>query len=363
MNRDRREPAYEEAPSPPDGAEHRLRYQELFELAPDGQLMTDSSGIILEANHAAVTLLRRSRDSLIGEPLGLVLRGDRRRFDRSLQRLAAGAGADEFASSVASKGEVRDVRVQGFTMPGASPNLALRWHVCDATEAALAERARRDLSRRLTAAEENERRRLARELHDRMGQELTGLTLGLKLVEGLLPADSEARSRVQDLLGIVGRLGRMAHDIAVELRPTALDDLGLGAALEYLAGRWSRRTGIPVDVFIDNASVGRGPADAETAAYRIVQECFTNVAKHAGASRVSLIVGRRHGHLVTIVEDDGRGVDPAAEPASGRLGLIGMRERVQLLGGTLHVESGSGAGMTVRARIPFEDHPPGEHDG
>ncbi|WP_337176186.1 histidine kinase [Paludisphaera sp.] len=363
MDRDRREPAHGGTPpDPPGGGDHRLRYQELFEFAPECQLVSDASGIILEANQAAAALLRMPKDFLIGKPLGLILRGERRRFYASLHRLASGMGADEFMSRVGREGEGRDIRVRAQATPDASMGVALRWHLRDVTEMNRAERSRMELSRRLAAAEENERRRIARELHDQMGQELTGLTLGLKLIEGSLPDGSDARPRVQDLLGMVDRLGRMAHEIAVDLRPTALDDLGLAAALENLAERWSRRTGIPVDILVDPEPTRRCAAEVETAVYRIAQESLTNIARHAGASRASLILERRDGQVVAIIEDDGRGFDLAAGPAAGRLGLLGMEERAQLLGGSLQVESSAGVGTTVRARIPREPQPPGGQD-
>ena len=135
----------------------------------------------------------------------------------------------------------------------------------------------------------------------------------------------------------------------MELRPSALDDLGLVPAIERLA-QTVGESGIEVDV---EARIGdvRLPEPVETTLYRIVQEAVTNVAKHAGAQRLSITLTRRDGSVVAIVEDDGSGFDPAA-PDSGGIGLVGMRERLALVGGTLRIEAAPGAGTTIAAEVP-----------
>ena len=224
--------------------------------------------------------------------------------------------------------------------------------------------AERDgLLRRLAAAEEGERRRLARELHDEAGQHLTALGLGLRALTDVVRPGSEVERRTEALGAMVDTLGRELHALAVRLRPRALDDFGLEAALAADAEAWARRTGIRVDVHAPAAE--RLAPEVESAVYRIAQEALTNVARHSGASRASVTVERRDGHLWVAVEDDGRGFDPDAPPraagepaAGGGLGLLGIRERVALLGGTVDVESGPDTGTTLYVRLPLT--PPDE---
>jgi PAS domain S-box-containing protein len=215
---------------------------------------------------------------------------------------------------------------------------------------------RTELLRRLVTAQEDERRRVARDLHDGLGQELTALILGLKALEQSVPEDAPGRDRLREVERIVNVIGREAHDLAVELRPTALDDLGLPAALTAYVDRWSERTGIAADFEPVGLGGDRLPPEVETTAYRVVQEALNNVAKHAGARRVTVMVSRQGGELVAMVEDDGRGFDPGRDGlgSGGRsLGLLGMRERVGLVGGALVIESGEGEGTVVQARIPL----------
>jgi signal transduction histidine kinase len=210
---------------------------------------------------------------------------------------------------------------------------------------------RADLARRLASAQEAERRRVARDLHDQVGQTLTALGLAVGAAEAAGPA--EAAARLRGIRALADQVGRELHGAAVRLRPTALDDLGLPAAVGQLVADWSARTGVPAEFEAVGMAGGRLPAEAETALYRVVQEALTNAAKHAKASRVSVVVARRDEHATAVVEDDGAGFDPASA-GDGRLGLVGMRERVALSGGELEVESEPGAGTTVIARIPLD---------
>jgi signal transduction histidine kinase len=228
---------------------------------------------------------------------------------------------------------------------------SFRWLLRDITDRSRAKAARTELLRRLVASQENERRRIAREIHDQLGQELTGLMLGLKVLEADLPERTPGSRRLRELQAAVDRIGREAHEMALELRPTVLDDLGLRAALDLLIRRWCARAGVPVDFHFATLGTGRFAPDVETSVYRVVQEALTNVARHAGAARVSVIVEHRDDQLIALVEDDGRGFDPDTTDRGGRLGLSGMNERITQVGGTLHVESSPGGGATVRARI------------
>jgi signal transduction histidine kinase len=177
------------------------------------------------------------------------------------------------------------------------------------------------------------------------------------VVKDATPDPSPARDRLQNLQALTDLVAREVHNLALELRPTALDDLGLQSALANYAERWSERSGVEVDCHALGLDGDRLPAPVETALYRVVQEALTNVLKHAGARRVSLILQRFPGQAVAVVEDDGGGFDAESVTApardGGRLGLIGMRERLALVGGTLTVESIPGRGTTVIARVPL----------
>jgi signal transduction histidine kinase len=213
----------------------------------------------------------------------------------------------------------------------------------------LSERVKRDALRRVVAAQELERERLARELHDETGQALTSILLGLKGLEDTVTTD-DGRKAVADLRERVVMTLQDVRRLAVELRPKALDDFGLVPALERLAEGFSDQTGIAVD--LEATGVARLPTEVETALYRIVQESLTNVAKHSDARTVSVVLTRQAGSVTTLVEDDGRGFDPV-RAGRDRFGLQGMRERVQLLDGTLRVESRSGAGTTLVVQVPL----------
>jgi signal transduction histidine kinase len=207
-----------------------------------------------------------------------------------------------------------------------------------------------DSLRRVVEAQESERRRLARELHDETGQALTSILLRLKTLEER-PNDLDYRAATAELRALVVSTLEDVRRLAVELRPSALDDFGLVAALERLVASFSEQTGITVD-FEAALPDERLPEEVETALYRIVQESLTNVVKHARARRVSILLARKNGAVKAVVEDDGRGFDPSEERDEG-FGLIGMRERLALLGGRLEIESRREAGTAIAAEVPL----------
>jgi len=224
----------------------------------------------------------------------------------------------------------------------------------------LSQRVARDTVRRVVEAQELERRRLARELHDETGQALTSILLGLKAIRAA-PDAREAERAEAEVRDLVVQALQDVRRLAVELRPTALDDFGLVPALERLASTFEERSGIRTAV---EAGLGeeRFPPEVETVLYRLVQEALTNVVKHARAGNVSILLMHRDGGIGAIIEDDGQGFAPE-EARDGPLGLIGMRERIALVGGTLAIESTPGAGTTLVAHVPLGDRPALELDG
>jgi len=223
----------------------------------------------------------------------------------------------------------------------------------------IAERGRDLLMRRLVDTQEEERRRISRELHDTLGQYLTAVMLGIHTLKTLDYGYTETQAAELDKLqNVVDQLIRAAHRQAWELRPPELDDMGLEVALRRYLDDWSARYKIQVDLQTTNWSEGWITAELATALYRVVQEGLTNVAKHAGATEVSLILRADDQGISVILEDNGRGfVTPKADESAldpARLGLLGMQERMAIVKGTLEIETSPDAGTTLYARVPRE---------
>jgi len=220
------------------------------------------------------------------------------------------------------------------------------------------EALRGQLLDKVIVAQEEERKRVARELHDNTGQAISSLMIGLKVASETSTAE-EMRERLGELRGIAAQTLANVKDLARELRPSLLDDLGLTAALERYLLAYRARFGLEVDLQVTGFAEGeRLPSQVEITLYRIIQEALTNVAKHAQAGNVSVVVERRAHSIIALVEDDGLGFDAHQALSSpieeGRLGLYGMQERASLLGGRLVLESGPGRGTTVQVEIPLE---------
>lgn len=211
--------------------------------------------------------------------------------------------------------------------------------------------ARGRLLRRLFESQEDERARVARDLHDGIGQHLTALLVGLRTIE---QSDdlATARTRARDLRAFGARAHEELRAIARGLRPIALQELGLVHALERLCEDFGRAHGIPVTLHCDTVPARRVDPGAETALYRIAQETLANVARHAAAGRVEVRLARRPDAIVLSVCDDGRGLDGDPNGRKEGFGLGSIRERAKLLGGELIVTSGRGAGTTVEVRLP-----------
>lgn len=247
-------------------------------------------------------------------------------------------------------------RVRERTAEIAGTNEKLRAEV---KERVRTEQARQELLRRLVSAQEEERRRISHELHDQMGQQLTAVMIGLKTLSAGSYGRQSTIATLAQLQELTNQLAREVHSLAWGLRPPALDDLGLETALYNYAEEWAERTRVVVDFHSSGFETERIPVTHETAIYRISQEALTNVFKHSKADRVSFILERRGNHVFAVVEDNGEGFDLKAfqekSTAERNLGLLGMRERASLLGGTLAIESAPGSGTSVFVRIPLEE--------
>jgi PAS domain S-box-containing protein len=220
----------------------------------------------------------------------------------------------------------------------------------------LAEGERNQLLRRLMAAQEDERNRISRQLHDQLGQDLIALTLKLGMLKGKYGTQAELVEKLVALEAIARQISRDVDFLVWELRPTAIEDLGLLVALSNYVENWSKHFDVDAELHISGEDNDKLSAEAETVIYRVVQEALTNIAKHAKASNVSVLLEWRSDQVSLIIEDNGVGFD--VEESFGQqpkgVGLIGMRERVMLVGGTAEIESNAGSGTTVAVRIPFK---------
>ena len=223
-----------------------------------------------------------------------------------------------------------------------------------------AERARTELLTRLVFAQEDERRRIAREMHDQFGEQLTALARRIAALKEACRDMPEAHAQVEALETVARQLDQGVDHLVWELRPTALDDLGLRAALANYVQDWSERVNISAELHTSGLLDNRLPSEAETALYRIAQEALNNVAKHARASSVEIILERRTDHVLLIIEDNGIGFEPMQSAATRQgFGLLGMQERAALVGATLEIES-AGQGTTILVRMPLPpNHSPG----
>ena len=296
--------------------------------------------------------------------LGRVHPDDRARVSETVAAaLVDGRGFRLDERIVRLDGAQRVLRSQGEVVKGEGGKALKLLGACfDVTEQKASEERLRAaagtlqrLSRRLVEAEEAERRRIARELHDRVGQNLSALNINLDIVLGELGESGphELRVRLRDSLALVDGTLQTIENVMAELRPPLLDEYGLGAALGWHAEEYSRRTGLAIE-FDDLARSRIRDLRPEGAAalFRIAQEALSNIARHANARKVRLLLESDERELALTISDDGAGFDPGAAPAT-RWGMTAMRERALAAGGQLEIDSAPGRGTTVRAAVPL----------
>ena len=330
-------------------------------------MVRDRTGLV----HFAVPLV------LDGHPLGALVAGQV--FDRYAEQLPLEQAAKRLGLSPAPVWQLARLEhpVKRATLEVYADLLALlgqtflrtSYHTIRAAERQGQERTaevnavRARLLKQVLSAREEEQRRIARDLHDGIGQSLTSLLLGLRAAAEV-PTLEEVRVRLGELRGVTAGLLDEVRRLARGLRPSVLDDLGLGAALERYAAEYTQSHGIAVDVYSPDLGLARLPTEVETALYRIAQEVLTNVLKHAAAKAVSLVVRRESSGIHLTVEDDGRGFDNDAmlqtSGAGNGLGLLDIRERAALLNGSVTLESQPGSGTTVHVYIPLDEENHGE---
>jgi PAS domain S-box-containing protein len=343
------------------------RLAAIVESAMDPIITVDAQQTIVQFNRAAELAFRCGRGEAVGAPLERFIpqrfraahRGHVARFGQTgatNRRMgdmtilwALRADGEEFPieASISQAGE-----------PGARHFTVILRDVTQRRQSeALLRRQQqelRELSARVLEAREDEKTRIARELHDELGQLLTALKMDLAWLRERLPAaEAELAARVGTMGALLDRTVASTRRISADLRPLMLDDLGLADAATWLVGDFSGRSGIRCEIEVSGDGAFAGlPGNVATAIYRALQESLTNIAKHANARHAWVVLRAAEGEVFFEVEDDGRGMAEGDADKQRALGLKGMRERVTSLGGTLEVARAPRGGTRVRARVP-----------
>jgi PAS domain S-box-containing protein len=345
-------------------AEERLRdseerFRELFENAKDAIYVHDLNGIYTSVNRAAEQLSGYSREEIVGRHFSDFVASEYlSRVHNHLCKKLTDQGPTSYELEVIAKDGTRvPVELSSNLIYEDGIAVGVQGIARDITERKHAEGLLQTFPRRLIEAQEDERKRLARELHDEIGQILTAVTLNLHAVRssGLAPGST---SKIDESILVVEDALRHTQNLAFELRPSALDDLGLAAAIRWFATRFAQRTGVKAEVDFDlKTSEGRRSKELETACFRIVQEALTNVARHAEAQTVSIRIRTVNEETSISIKDDGIGFDVSDGNGATviRLGLRGMEERALALGGKLEIKSAPARGTEIRAFFPNED--------
>jgi two-component system sensor histidine kinase UhpB len=373
----------------------RARLAAIVDSSDDAIVSKTLDGIIMSWNRGAEQLFGYTAAEAIGQHIFLIIPDDRREEEEDvLARLRRGEKVDHFETVRRTKDgrqitislTVSPVRDATGRIVGASKvarditdrilvqEMRRRAHedleervrertaeLVEANEALRREMERRRevehdrqrLFTRLVLAQEEERRRIARELHDQLGQQITALRITLETLGAIATSQPELRDQIEALQDLAKQLDQDVAFRVWELRPAALEVLGLGAALTEYAGNWAKRFGIHAELHVARPTGTRLTPETETTMYRFAQEALNNVAKHSRADRVDIVLDYVNDHASLIVEDNGIGFDPSQLQTPGQgFGLMGMRERAALAGGEFRIESARGHGTTLILRVP-----------
>lgn len=341
--------------------ESEFRYRALFENDWDGIIIMDgASEIILDVNPSLCALIGFGREHLVGNRFGVVepVSALHHLISRPATRREKRDVREAHAVPLVKAGGIAifvDVVVASSVSEG---RLLTQWNLRDVTDRRRSDDRLRTLSARLLTLQDDERRRIARELHDSTGQNLSALQMTLTLLEASIP------EAVEDVPRLIGECRSLLDQSCTEIRtmsyllhPPLLDEMGLVFATKWFVDGFSRRTGLTVETALDE-SISRAPIPIETALYRIVQESFNNIHRHSSCRHSWVRLYRNNNSIVLEIEDDGSGIDPdrlaafdASVPSLG-VGLLGMRERVKQLQGTFEIQSGS-TGTIIRVKLPL----------
>lgn len=337
--------------------ESEERYRELFENSKDAFYVHDMEGFYISVNRAAEKLSGYSREQIVGKHFSQFMTSEHaRQVQRQLQRKLEFAGETTYEiEMITKKGRHVPVEISSRLIFEHGMPVAVQGCVRDISEKKQAQQTARNYSRRLIEAQEAERRRISRELHDQVGQILTAVKMNLHALQHHC-TQPEILLSINDNLKVIDEAVDQIRDLSVDLRPLLLDDLGLVVALRWYLERQTRNMGIPakfVSASLDEDD--RFSSELETACFRIVQEGVTNIVRHARATRISVRLERVVSDLVLLITDDGAGFDARVfRTSSGMstLGLRGMEERAQAVGGTITIDSAPALGTEICARFP-----------
>lgn len=339
--------------------ESEERYRELFENSRDAIYVHDMSGRYISVNRAAEELSGFARAEILGRHYSNFvaprhLKDARENFCRKLD---APVETIYEAEVVCKNGRRTPVEISSRMIYREGEAVAVQGIARDITERKRAQQILQDYSRRLIEVQEAERQHLSRELHDEIGQSLTAIRINLEWIRRSNIAAPEAVPRIDESIEAVDDAVKRVRELALELRPSLLDDLGLASALRWYVDRFALRTGINAQVVGDIQRTHHIPHEIETAAFRIVQEALTNVARHSFATRVSVDISQRNGELHLEIADNGIGFDSDTilngKSTATALGLRGMQERALAVNGDINISSQPRAGTHILLAVPL----------
>jgi PAS domain S-box-containing protein len=339
-----------------EGAEQAYRF--LIESMNEGALTLTGDKLILYANQCFARMVKCPLEQVTGSSFRRFLSVEDQITLRKLMQRTNPSGSKVQVLLKADTGAPRPVQIsiRRLARKGAR-RATITMVVTDMTASRRSEEQLQTLSHRLVDVQETERRRVAVELHENISQLTYAILMRCDTLAGKLPPRADAaRAELLKLRDLLDRTTEEVRRIARDLRPTALDDLGLLPVLRMAAEHFAERTSVPVDL-TDVRRLARLPDGIETALYRILQEVLKNIERHASAHHVTMCLQKQGKFVELSITDDGIGFDPRLHPArrtgNSGLGLHSMRERAASVGGTLEIESAAGQGTTIRARIPF----------
>lgn len=330
----------------------------LLDSAMDGIISVDDSQRVILFNRAAEKMFGWTAEEIRGKPLDVLIpQKYRAAHGQQVRRFGATGttsrrmGDNTVLYALRKSGEEFPIDAsisQLNTDEGKIYTVILR----DVTERVRARQELAAFAAESAGVREQEKSRIARELHDELAQSLTALKMDTIWMRDYAQGDAEAQEKIAQMLGVLDGAVAAVRRIAADLRPLVLDDLGLVPAIEWVAQNFTQRTGIPCHLDVDESLELDEPY--ATGIFRIVQESLVNIGKHAQASRAEVYLHPRDGILTLRVVDDGVGFRTSDPRKPQSLGLVGLRERAHLLQGDVRIESSPGAGTRVEARIPLE---------
>ena len=335
----------------------------IVESSRDAIISKDLNGIITSWNPGAEAIFGYKADEAIGRPVTMLMPPERVDEEPGiLRRIRAGERVSHYETVRRSKdGRLIDISLNISPVYDASGVIIGASKIArDITEHKRLVTAEREaeMMHRLVETQESERHRIARDLHDQIGQQMTGLRFKIERAASMLDAGHPALGELEALRDLAEKMDSDVSFLSWELRPTELDVLGLSDALRSFTSEWSRQYKIEAEFHtLQTVTDEKLPTDLETSLYRITQEALNNVMKHASANKVSVLFHHSTTGISLVIEDDGKGFVPDVKlrgPGAGGLGSVGMRERSELLGGTFEIESFPGRGTTVVCRIPLK---------